>query len=183
MDAIILQENAIQVVHVGDLIASRYRVTKILPDSVDIVDEFLEPSPMAKPTRTRPEELSTAEVQPLSSPQRLFPAGSAKTGCCQLRKSPYARSQRGRTRCGGDSSAQAASEAAAKGDSSNRRVQTIGLNPNLLGYVQKVDGKIESVVADGDTVRLIPRAPEFATTELAGSSVPHEDRLPFGRSP
>jgi len=48
LEAIILQENQIQVVHIGEHIAGRYLVTKITPDLVDAVDETLVQSPMAK---------------------------------------------------------------------------------------------------------------------------------------
>jgi Tfp pilus assembly protein PilP len=49
VEAIILQENQIQVVHIGDLIAGRYRVTKVSPDLVDTTDETLAQSLPAKP--------------------------------------------------------------------------------------------------------------------------------------
>jgi hypothetical protein len=39
VEAIIMQENDVQVVHTGDLIAGRYRVTKISPEAVQTVDD------------------------------------------------------------------------------------------------------------------------------------------------
>ncbi len=39
VEAIIVQENDVQVVHTGDLIAGRYRVTKISPEAVQTVDD------------------------------------------------------------------------------------------------------------------------------------------------
>ena len=48
LEAIILQENQVQVVHIGDRIAGRYRVTKITPDLVDALDETLVQSSMLK---------------------------------------------------------------------------------------------------------------------------------------
>jgi hypothetical protein len=184
VDAIILQENEIQVVHVGDLIASRYRVIKILPDSVDTVDESLEPSPMAKPTRAIPKELSTASLQPLSSSDGDVPWAQPERVAADSATNPAPIRTVAESAAVAMLSSQAASQANPKDDSTSPRVQTIALNPNVLGYVEKVDGKTESVVADGDTVRLLPRAPEFAAaTELAGPSTPQEHRLPFGRRP
>ena len=37
---------------------------------------------------------------------------------------------------------------------------------NSLGYVQKADGKIETVVADGDTVRLVPETPTVTMAQV-----------------
>jgi hypothetical protein len=62
----------------------------------------------------------------------------------------------------------------------------IGFNPNppqgngdSLGYIQKSDGKIEAVVADGDTVRLVPQ-----TTEVQGDrSLARAATGPFYESP
>jgi Tfp pilus assembly protein PilP len=91
-EAIIAQENEVQVVHIGDLVAGRYRVTKITPDSVEAVDATQAQSAMAKPEPT-----------------------------------------------------------------------------DSLGFVQKADGKIEAVVTDGDTVRLVPQT---STTFLAQTAPP-----------
>ena len=68
LEAIILQENEVQVVHIGDLIAGRYRVTKITPDSVDAIDETLVQSPMAKPNGAESKELTAGVAQEPSTP-------------------------------------------------------------------------------------------------------------------
>ena len=69
VEAIILQENQIQVVHIGDLIAGRYRVTEVSPEFVDAVDETQVQSPMAKPDGAKSEELTASVAkQPIAPP-------------------------------------------------------------------------------------------------------------------
>jgi hypothetical protein len=97
VEAIIVQENEVEVVHTGDLIAGRYRVTKISPDAVETADESLAQSNMIKPNGV---------------------------------------------------------EAS-----------------NSIGYVQKADGKVETVVAEADTVRLVPETPTVAVAQ-AGPAQP-----------
>lgn len=88
VEAIIVQENDVQVVHTGDLIAGRCRVTKISPEAVQTVDD--------------------SQVQPGMIPPM---------------------------------------------------VQTAGLEAkNSIGFVQNADGRSEVIVADGDSVRLVPEA-------------------------
>jgi hypothetical protein len=139
LEAIILQENEVQVVHMGDLIAGRYRVTKISPDSVEATDETLVQSPMPKPNGTESKEL-TASVAPQPSTPPVSVAPAQPTA-------PY----------------QALSE--------NRIAppQPPGPVANSLGYVQKADGKIETVVADEDTVRLVPETPTVTMAQVAPS--------------
>jgi len=122
LEAIILQENEIQVVHIGDLLAGRYRVTKVSPDAVAALDETLVQSPMAKPNDAG--ELTASVAQQPSTPPVAAEPGA-----------------------------------------------------NSLGYVQKADGKVESVVADGETVRLVPEAP---TVTMAEATPRHS---PEGASP
>jgi len=90
LEAIILQENEVQVVHIGDLISGRYRVTKIAPDSVVADDDTLMKLPMIKP-------------------------GGAES----------------------------------------------------LGYVEEANGRVEAVVADGDTVRLVPKTPAATMAQIS----------------
>jgi hypothetical protein len=69
LEAIILQENQIQVVHIGDRIADRYRVTSITPDSVDALDETLVQSSMAQSGAAKPEAVAVkgTELPPSKS--------------------------------------------------------------------------------------------------------------------
>jgi hypothetical protein len=87
LEAIIVLDDAPQILRVGDLISGRYRVTRITPDSVDSVSE------------------------PPAPPERLE-AGS-------------------------------------------------------LGYVQMANGKVESVMADGSSVRLVPEAPPVTMAQVS----------------
>ncbi len=87
LEAIIVLDDAPQILRVGDLISGRYRVTRITPDSVDSVSE------------------------PPAPPERLK-AGS-------------------------------------------------------LGYVQMANGKVESVMADGSSVRLDPEAPPATMAQVS----------------
>jgi Tfp pilus assembly protein PilP len=137
LEAIILQENQIQVVHMGDLIAGRYRVTKVSPDVVDAIDETLAQSPMAKPDGAKSDELTASVAQQPSAPPALAVPAEPAT--------PHSRARK-------DGSAPPESAEAA---------------PNSLGFVQKADGKVETVVADGDTVRLVPGAPAVTMAQAA----------------
>ena len=68
LEAIILQENQVQVVHIGERIAGRYLVTKITPDLVEAVDEALVQSPMAKLAVAKSDVLATNGAEQASSP-------------------------------------------------------------------------------------------------------------------
>jgi hypothetical protein len=149
LEAIILQENEVQVVHMGDLISGRYRVTKMSPDSVEATDETLVQAPMAKPNGTESKELTASVApQPSTPPVAVAPAQPTTP-----------------------SGAQAVSE--------NRIVPPPAPEPlaNSLGYVQKADGKIETVVADEDTVRLVPETPRVTMAQVAPSH-PHGEASP-----
>jgi len=119
LEAIILQENQMQVVHIGDLIAERYRVTQVSPEEVATVDvtQLQPPIPMANGT-----------------------TGNELAGNILTRPSV---------------------EAVAPGPSASP-----------LGYVEKADGKVESVVADGDTVRLVPETSAVTMAQLAPVAPP-----------
>ena len=70
-EAIILQDNEVQVVHTGELIAGRYRVTRVSPDSVEATDETLAQSPMTKPDKADSKELAAE-----NAPTPVTPAGA-----------------------------------------------------------------------------------------------------------
>jgi len=134
VEAIILQENELQVVHQGELISGRYRVTKISADSVAAVDETLGQTTMAK--------LHGADRNQLTA--TLSPSPSA-------------------TR------AQSAPPAYVTVGDPAPRLQSTESGESSIGYVQKADGKVEAVVADGDSVRLVP---ETSAVTMAKATAP-----------
>ena len=138
VEAIILQENELQVVHQGELISGRYRVTKISADSVSAVDETLVQTTMAKLHGADSNEL-TATLNP---PPSAMPAQSEPPAHVTV-ADPAPLSQR-----------------AESGESS-------------IGYVEKADGKVEAVVADGDSVRLVP---ETSAVTMAKAAAPPSNR-------
>jgi hypothetical protein len=174
LEAIILQENEIQVVHIGDLIAGRYRVTKVSPDAVAALDETLVPLPMAKPNDAG-ELTASVEQQPSTAPLAAAPAqqevlavegkndrGTILPGV--KRVSPPA------------ALAQVQPTPAIIAGREVRTAPPLAAEPGAtsLGYVQKTDGMVESVVADGDTVRLVPEAP---TATMAEASPRHSQEV------
>jgi hypothetical protein len=129
LEAIILQENQVQVVHIGDRIAGRYRVTKITPDLVDALDETLVQSSMAKSGGAESEVLEAKSTLP---PPAVPP-----------------------------SPAPAQPEMPAVATETTQPQNNRGGEPasSSLGYVQQTDGKVVAVVADGESVRLVPQTP------------------------
>jgi len=123
LEAIILQENQVQVVHIGEHIAGRYLVTKITPDLVDTVDET--ESPMANIGVGKSDGLTTNVTDRVTSLPSAAPARPEPTGV--------------------------AAEAV-----HSMHLQGKEEPEKSLGYVEQADGKVESVVADGESVRLIP---------------------------
>jgi hypothetical protein len=136
LEAIILQENQVQVVHIGEHIAGRYLVTKITPDLVGAVDETLVQSPMAK-IGVAKSDLLAANVagQPPSPPSAAL-VQPADLGVTAAGTRPA-------------------------------KIQEEESVANSLGYVQQADGRVETVVADGESVRLIPETPAPSTMAQA----------------
>ncbi len=175
LEAVILQDNQVQVVHIGDLIAGRLRVTKVSPDSVDAVDETQVPAPMAKPNATKSDEI-TASNEPQA------PVTPAATGRTQD-EIPAVAAESGQP--GTIASAKPVSAApVAQGhpSASIRPVREARIDrpcdvepvANSLGYVEKADGKVEAVVADGDSVSLVPETLAAAMAQVAPSP-PHQE--------
>ena len=123
LEAIILQENQVQVVHIGEYIAGRYLVTKITPDLVDAVDEAPVQSPMAKPDLPNSAKLAKNVAEQPSAPPSAAPVQP---------------------------------EVLRAEGAHPPQIQAEKSVAYSLGYVQQSDGKVETVVADGDSVRLIP---------------------------
>ncbi len=150
LEAIILQENEVQVVHIGDLVSGRYQITKITPDSVEAVDETTVQSPVG---RTDSREL-TADADPLpAKPPKAATQGSpvpAVAGAAAQGQQAEALPQGGVAPLG--------------------RAVIARPEQKPLGYVEQTDGLVQTVVAEADTVRLVP-GPSTATLAEAAPSV------------
>jgi hypothetical protein len=187
LEAIILQENEVQVVHIGDLIAGRYRVTKITPDSVEAIDETLVQSPMAKPNDAESNELTAGVAHEPSTPPVVVAQAQPKVVAVAANSDHLANTQ-GRQPV----SAALADVAQAPPTTPSRAAREGPMAPpqgsepvaNSLGYVQEADGKIETVVADGDSVRLVPETPTVSMAQVApghspvGASPPQRSTSP-----
>jgi Tfp pilus assembly protein PilP len=170
LEAIILQESELQVVHTGDLIAGRYRVTKITPDSVDAIDETLVQSPMAKPHGAESKELTASVAPPPSTPpgavapvppEVLTAAGAGEHLANIQGAEPVS------TTLAVAAQAQPVTSTSAGAEARITPPQGVELAENSLGYVQRANGKVESVVADGDTVRLVPETPTVTMAQVS----------------
>jgi len=182
LEAIILQENEVQVVHINDLIADRYRVTKITPDSVEAVDETLVQSPMAKPNGAETKELTAGVAK--EPPTALEVVAQAQPGVVAVAaKSDYLADTQGRGLAPAVL-AQAQPTTPSQTAREDRIAPPQGAEPgaNSLGYVQEADGKIETVVADGDSVRLVPEASTVSVAQVAPGNSP-EGASPAQGSP
>jgi len=180
-EAIILQENQVQVVHIGDLIAGRFRVTKFYPDSVDAIDETLVQSPMAKPNGAKSNELTASVAQqPSTPPVAVAPAQPEALAVAAESDQP--------ARIQGVEPVSLASAAIAPAPPTtpssavreNRIAPPQRAEPvaNCLGYVQQSDGKVETIVADGESVRLVPETPAVAMAQVTPPRSSQEDAPP-----
>jgi hypothetical protein len=125
VEAIILQDSEMQIVHVGEHFAGSYRVVKISLDSVEAIDETTMLGSTYKPNAAESAKLSASVIQPPTSDAGAYVASSKVNE--QL---------------------------------TDDRSGVVGDDP--LGYVEKTSGRLESVVADGDTVNLISQPPAVA---------------------
>ena len=132
VEAVISQDNRVCIVHIGELIADRYRVRRISPESVEAVDEMLVEAAPKKVDGSDPNVLSA------SVGEKSFPMSTA-----DVQTHP-----------------------AALPTVANQGLP--GAHPSVaalrepLGYVEKADGRVQLVVADGESVRLVPQAPTVA---------------------
>lgn len=171
-EAIILQENQVQVVHLGDVIAGRYRVTKVSPDAVDARDEMQAEFPMSEPG-TAQRDIVSASVAPLTRQPLGFAPSAEVWGPPE--SSGHLRNIHDAKLDYPASPDAAESQLATRSDFSREDRSTLAqaANPgsDAIGFVQNANGEIESVVADGDTVRLIAPTPAIS---LAGAGAPAE---------
>ncbi len=142
LEAIILQENQIQVVHIGDRIADRYRVTKITPDSVDALDETLVQPSMAKSGGAESEVLTAKGAQAPLAPAPVV------------------------------ASARPEVTAVATGSAQPLNTQSVEPLPGSLGYVQQGNGKVIAVVGDGESVKLVLETPAETMAQAAPPASP-----------
>ncbi len=143
-EAVIMQEGEIHVVHFGDRIADRYRVTSITQDVVGAIDETTPQVAMANPGGIVKSDGSdifggTLADVPGQGP-RLRPATYAS-----LSEAPTA-----------SSPSQLRAVSSAKSEEfrgSSRDVEPAGKS---LGYIEQSDGQVEAVFADEESIRLVP---------------------------
>ncbi|MGD0220920.1 MAG: hypothetical protein ABSF71_01175 [Terriglobia bacterium] len=170
VEAIILQENQVQVVHLGDLVAGRYRVTKVSPDSVEASDEMQVEFPMTEPGVAK-SDILTASVAPQPSTPPVLVLRARPEVLAASGSSEHLLSIHNADLTSPLPTNVAEFQPAAGSDFSREGRSTLGQTADpaadSLGFVQKANGKIESVVADGDTVRLLPQTPTVAVAQAA----------------
>jgi len=132
VEAIVSQDDQIYVVHEGDLFAGKYRVLKISPELVEAVDEMTVQAGLKQPTSRVSRELSASAAQ---NPPLVAKLDSPEQPA-------------------------AVPTATQIEQLSTHRSVTSATEP--LGYVERADGRVETVMADGEHVRLVPQAPTVA---------------------
>ena len=132
VEAIISQDDRVCIVHIGELIADRYRVRRISPESVEAVDEML--------VEAAPKKVNGSDSSVLSASvgEKSFPMSVA-----DVQTHP------------------AALPAVANQGLPGAHPSAAALR-EPLGYVEKADGRVQLVVADGENVRLVPQSPAVA---------------------
>lgn len=133
VEAIISQGEQVQVVHEGEIVEGSFRVAKISASAVELVENSGPPSGSGL---TPESGQSVAQALAVKSPQ-MPPRPNADLISNAGANHPFA----------ADSLAPA-------------------LPPPVgqaLGYVEKADGRVEAIVADGEHVQLTPASKSFAT--------------------
>jgi len=136
-----MQEDQIQVVHLGDRIADRYRVTSITHDVVGAIDETAPQVAMA-----RPEGAVRSDVSEVLIADATDHASTLRPATIAARPEVSDASIPSQVRVASSTT----------GEDSSTSARGVEVASNSIGYVKKYDGKIEVVVADGDSVRLVP---------------------------
>jgi hypothetical protein len=157
LEAIIMQDEQVQVVHLGDRIADRYRVTSISPNTVAAIDDTTSEVAMAKPGR---------------APGFVgFDVLIADASASEPRPAPTSSRRE---------IADAYFPARARAASSLARRDSVALISSYehaeksLGYVKKYDGDVEVVMTDGDSVRLVPAKHSETIAQAIPASGPRE---------
>lgn len=142
VEAIISLGEHVEVVHEGEIFEDKFRVAKISPSTVELVENS---APLAEPPLM-------AEVG-----QGVAHGPADKAGQTPLRRVPEAVSHT-------DAARQFDGPSAAGGLQPAGRQQ--------LGYVERADGRVEAIVAEGEHVRLAPGTKSFADNFRAPAPSP-----------
>ena len=147
LEAIIMQDDAVQVVRIGDRIADRYKVTSITPEVVGAIEE---PAVVA--------QLEPGGSLPHATPEAAV--SEARVAEQTPRPTPVAVAAEVPTT---DNSSHTNTVTTAEAEVSSPGSYD-EVSYKSMGYVEKYDGKVEAVEADGDSVRLVAtRQAKFVT--------------------
>lgn len=159
-EAIILQDDQVYVVHVGERFADKYRVLKVSPDSVEAMEDM---PPPAAPQNIKSGDskvlraeltTSTPDRPTVQKPQASVtaPSGVGHGATIQTKsvESPLPPRQE--------------EEKAATHPSTLATAQPVG-------YVEGADGHVEAVIPDGDSVQLVAQAREMVTDHIASPRI------------
>ena len=134
VEAIISVGEHVQIVHEGDIFEDKFRVAKISSSTVELAENSAPPAEPPFP----------AEVG-----QRVAQTRADKAGQTNPRPVPEVVSNTGTTRQFDAASAAGGLQPAARQE---------------LGYVERADGRVEAIVAEGEHVRLAPGTKSFANS-------------------
>jgi Tfp pilus assembly protein PilP len=153
VEAIISLAGNVQIVHEGDAYGDAYKVGKISPTAVELVENSPQPAEPVLSAQVKEGAAPGSSVKPARTNPPSAPQVIASTGLtCQI-------------------------DAASAKSNSQQPAQ------NGLGYVEKMDGKVEAIVAEGDDVRLIETTKsftrEFHATEPAMARVEPSSTSPL----
>jgi hypothetical protein len=141
IEAIVSQGDQVYVVHEGELFAGKYRVLKISPDLVEAVDE------------------TTVRAAQPPAPQAPCEAASKQPTSRVSSKLSASAPENPRI---GDKVNRSQSHDASLAAIQTEQISTDHVTMSVaepLGYVERADGRVETVVADGEHVRLVQQAP------------------------
>jgi Tfp pilus assembly protein PilP len=151
VEAIISQDSQVYVVHLGERFADKYRVLKITPDSVEAIEDMPVP---AAPLNTRDNEFKVLRADLRMS--SLSPGGPAVPKSPDVVRAPAVPEHETAARRKSDT---------LPGELKAKAAAPMAAPP--LGYIEKANGHVEAVVAEGGTVRLVAQVPEAATAHEA----------------
>jgi len=149
LEAIIVQDDHVQIVHIGEVFAGKYRVEKISADAVEAVEETVA---SAIPERINGGGPEVADTRTAAGASPAKPAVEA-----QVRPVSLAANDR-EDREAKDSRGELAREP--------------------LGYVERTDGRVDIVVADGENVRLLPQKTAAVVAQSNAPHIPEHVRKP-----
>ncbi len=193
IEAIVGDEDQVYLVHEGETFASRYRVLRISPLAVEVVDQrpqasqaaLLVPPSNSTPTPDSEPKLvaSSSPLLPVEPVLRRKDEKSTGAGAAVRPKAPRGpQFQPAATaRAIPNSSGPAASALAplsASRWSSSRETIAPRTTPKPLGYVEKADGQVTGIVADENQVYLIPQGVAIPGMSSLPKYSPPTDQAP-----